>query len=318
MINRFIQTTSICAVIVTSACSSGGDSDGNHNSSRATALFFGTTDSSTSANGLDFATATSDIRDVEGQNATVRLVRFVTDQETGATTIQVSAETFQADDLDDENYTATFGGETITFSDGIGTRGDGATVDVRRGTAGDFAQAFSIFSSVDAGGLDAGENTEGFLITGFETNPDDIAALTPSGEIIYGGTLGGSGTLIRNGGEELTNAVLLSGITTITADFANGTVSGNSDITVGIPDTVLNVDLAFEGADISGNGFSTDLTVADCTTGLTCTSDSQLAGVFYGPDAAELGGLAAIDVTGTDGDGDTIRYVGGGAIIATQ
>lgn len=318
MINQFIRSTSICTIILASACASGdGDdngTDGTDTTSRAGALFFGSTDAATAANGLPFANTTSSIADLENETATVRLVRFVTDQETGDTRIEITSETFTIDDSDEGNFTATFGGETITFLDKIGERNGGIVTDLREAAEGDFAKAVSIFSSAEANMMATGENTEGFLITGFETDPDAIAALAPTGEVTYLGTLRGAGTLFE--GEDLENAVIFSGVTTITADFGTGTVSGSTDLVVGL-DGDLDVTLDFNGADITGNGFSTDLNVADCTAGLACTTDSQLAGVFYGPDANELGGLAAIDVTGTNDSGDTIRYVGGGAIIAT-
>ena len=75
-------------------------------------LFIGTPGGGASANGLPFA-------DVEGQTLKVKVARYLTDYETGRTSLVISDETvsFAVDDGGRiSDFTITIGGETLVYS----------------------------------------------------------------------------------------------------------------------------------------------------------------------------------------------------------
>ena len=101
----------------------------------AEALLFGTTSTTQSGNGLVFAAEGLEI-DPEASlpAATVRLVRFVSDNVTGETSLVISDEVVTIanfdNDMTDLSGTLTFNGETVEFTDGSGTLADGTSISI--------------------------------------------------------------------------------------------------------------------------------------------------------------------------------------------
>ncbi len=303
-LSKYLLSASVIAGLA--ACSSGG---GGNDAPQRNALNFGTTDANASANGLDFADATSTVTDVNGQTVTVRMVRHVTDAQTGQAVLQITNETISIEDIDEQTLTATIGGETIAFVDGAGTRLDGSDINVDEYLAGDFSQINSLF-----GYPDEGEQTEGVFAIGFETNPEIIQAL--AGQATYTGAIQGFGTEISNNGESFVEEAFFEGDVEIVADFGTQLISGSTSIVLQNSDTAFDFDIA-ETA-ITGNGFGTDLTLVSCSDGFTCSSNSDIGGVFFGPNGQELSGIAGLDLSATDGDGNTLDYIGAGGFVTEQ
>ncbi len=304
MITLSKRLLSVSVVAGLAACSSGGGGD---DAPQRSAFNFGTTDANASANGLDFADAASTLTDVDGQTVTVRMVRHVTDAETGEAVLQVTNETISIENLDDETLIATIGGETISFVDGAGVRADGSGIFVSEFGTGEFSEVNSLF-----GYPDEGEQTEGLFVVGLETNPEVVQAL--AGQVIYTGFIEGYGTETTNDGEPFVSEAFFDGSIEIAADFATQQISGSSSIALS-----AGTEFEFDVADaaITGNGFGADLTLVSCSDGLTCTSNSDIGGVFFGPNGEELAGIAGLDLSTIDADGNTLDYVAAGGFLAT-
>ena len=86
----------------------------------ALALAFGTRSGATeAANGLDFATALSDLENLEGTGAVkVKMVRALTDWDSGTTRLVISDETLGVDSIDEELFAITLNGERLVFDEG--------------------------------------------------------------------------------------------------------------------------------------------------------------------------------------------------------
>ncbi|MEO0930374.1 MAG: transferrin-binding protein-like solute binding protein, partial [Pseudomonadota bacterium] len=149
-----------------------------------------------------------------------------------------------------------------------------------------------------------GEAENGLFLVGFETDPDVVAAR--QGTVTYDATLVVSG--VFNDDATLTNQNL--GTALFTADFDDNMVSGDFSVNVGDGGMAL----ALAPTAISGNGFAGDLQITACGSA-NCTSNSDVAGVFFGPNAEELNGIAQFDVSATDASGNTDSFVGSGVII---
>lgn len=191
------------------------------------------------------------------------------------------------------NGTVTIFGEPVSISGGAGTLpSTGQQVQVifdgsRSGTYSATIQVVT-YDAPDPGAID-GE--VGYVI-GFETNPSQVNALSGSlkytGEFVAGGVLDG------------TTEAEYDGAITFTVDFSSDRVTGSLD---GEIDSSTPVDLTLAvGTSINGNGFSGAL---NCGAGCS-SSSSQVDATFYGPNAAELGGVLALDFNNFDGVGTFI------------
>ncbi len=265
------------------------------------ALLFGSTDPAASRSGLDYADGTQDVDDLTDQTHTVRVTRTVTNTVTGEvreiTTDEVV--TLGAPDANGrvQDFTITLDGETLAFVDREFVRADGARIQgqERSGAvnlpATDFVSAFRVTDNGLIFGLNGDEITNAFSVTGFETDPNVIAMNT--GAVTYTG--GVDGLNDNNGGGFFDGTFILN------ASFADSTVDGAFALTSF--DTAFgegSVDLDLAPTSITGNGFAGDLTVGDCSFD-ACTSASEIGGVFYGPNAEEVGGIMSVDITVTDG-----------------
>ncbi|MEL6841101.1 MAG: hypothetical protein AAFP85_17595 [Pseudomonadota bacterium] len=302
---NLIASTAIALVTLT-ACSSGGGGGGAGGDEvpQSLDLFFGSTDPNVSRSGLDYADGTQDLDDLEGQAHTVRLIRLTRDGATGEATQSTSDETLiMTPNGNDDDFTITLDGETIAFADGASALGDGTPIfggAVSPFTSLDNVEILSVSNSGTAGTQD-GEITLAILTSGFETAPDNLTQI--AGSVFYTGAIAGVTDTTANlpsfGGEFL-----------LVADFASGMIDGNATLT-GVETTIGTGDLDFDIAqtDITGNGFSSELTLTDCSFA-ACTGNGDIGGVFYGTFASEVAGIATVDVTATNDNGQTDQ-VGG-------
>ncbi len=305
-------------IIGLGACSHGGggaDSGGDNagNAAAATgevvrsAFNFGTESTDQGGNGLAFATDGAVLTDTNGQTVTVRMVRHITDAETGEARLEISTETIAIENIDADTLTATIGGETVAFVNGEAVRLDGSDISVDNFQEGAFSTVRSLFSYPDAG-----EQTEAVFVVGLETNPEVLQAL--SGQVTYTGNISGFGTESINNGESFVEEVSFDGNIALVADFGTEQISGTTSITV--DDSGNTFDFNIADADIIGNGFGTELELVSCTDGLTCSSNSDIGGVFHGPNGEELAGITGLDLSATDADGNTTDYIGSGGFVA--
>jgi len=115
------------AILTLAACSGGGSGSGGGDAAQS-ALFFGSTDPTASASGLAFADENSELNDLDGQTTQVRMIRFINDNQTGETRFEITDETATFSDLPRDDFTISFGGETIIFTDSEGTAAAGTLV----------------------------------------------------------------------------------------------------------------------------------------------------------------------------------------------
>lgn len=285
-------------------------------------LFFGTEDDG-SANGLGFATPASQLEDVEGAGQfTTRLVRFKTDWASEATTLLVSDETISIEDLAASDLVITIDGETLAFLSGNGP--DTPSVDIPwrtglrdRGAVSGYYNIFT-YAAVDDAAIEGAFDTEGFFAVGFETDPEQVSAL--SGTVGYFGTSDAWGRGLNAAGDVVTSLVRMSSDITIMADFdalvidgtlkgtlKEGEQSGGTFVPSDVPETAFQ--MVFD-ADIQGNGYASELT---CTSGCS-DSASNIGGVFYGEDTLETTGVIGFDILNENGE----QIIGVGGYVATQ
>lgn len=254
-----------------------------------------------SSNGLAYATAGITLNDAEG--ATMSLATAGYAIAGGGTTKVTSGQTVRLDSgalSGALNGTIQVAGEQVTITNGAGMTSGGDTVAVTydAGRSGTYAGALEVRVE-GAGSALASENV---FVFGFETDPVNIA-LRNSGSLTYTGGFEGNGVL---GATE----TAYNGTITLTADFTgSGSVSGSLD---GVLGGATDVDMSMPSAGISGNGFGGDL---NCTMG--CTNDGgaegTINGVFYGPDAEEVGGILVFDFeVGAD------SFIGAGNFVLTN
>ncbi len=261
------------------ACAgAGGDDVGGQD-----AMILGNTDPAAPRSGLDYADGTQDLDDLKGQTHSVRVVRNINQDVVDIAEQVVSDErlTFTAGEARN-SLTLTLDGETLTFIDGAATRADGSDISIHDQAA--FASLEHVIVSQiiaeGAAGGRPGETTHGHFVTGFETNPE--AAAVTTGSATYAGVINGD---ISTGG----GLGAVDGTFTLNAAFDDGLVSGDFDL----EDLVS---LALAPTAITGNGFAGDLTVTDCRNG-DCAADSQIGGIFFGPNAEEVAGAIVLNLT---------------------
>lgn len=135
---------------------------------------------------------------------------------------------------------------------------------------------------------------------GFETDPTNIDAR--SGSLIYSGEFIAQGSIDNS----LDTSTEFEGPITVTVDFAG---VGSANVLIeGSLNNVSDADLTGD-LDLSGNGFSGGIS---CTSGCDNLGASQIDATFYGPNADELGGVIAVNIT-VDG---AVYNGAGGFVIA--
>lgn len=329
MFNTLMRRPALCAALLPlalGACSNATDGP---------AFFFGSTSASKSANGAAYAADQTSYAELEGQELTVRLARFVRDNQSGETVLQVSTETvtFDTGSLDESDpvKTITYAGETLLFEDVGGveaTSDNGQIFFTYQNDSATYSAVYAIYSYQDyfVEGLDHPNwaeyvDTEGFYAIGFETNPGTVAertsAATYSGSFGgYGQALDAEGTPLSDGGGPA-NEVSFGGGVDLAVDFNADEISGALSGSFSFDSTTTNFDLAFEGAAITGNGFSADLENVGCEALTTCVSNSEIGGVFFGPTGQEISGVVGINET-FDASGDAYTFIGAGGFVTEE
>jgi hypothetical protein len=306
----------LCAIALLAGCSGGGSGIQNPDPVFIPQNFFGTTSAAASRNGLVFADGTQTYEDVAGQTLSVKVARHLTDYSTGETRLVISDETvtFDPRDFGGARYmTITIGDETLAFEAELATDSNGRTWRVYRPFNGTYSTVAD-FWSYSAGGRESEPgalDTEAVFVYGFETSPDVVAAL--SSNVTYTGDWFGRGAIIDETGALLSSRERGDGTITLYADFAADTLGGN--VTGSFTD-FGDVDGVIAQTGILGNGFVGDLSLTACGSGETCSSASQVSGVFFGPNAEELSGFIGFDVTRIDGDGLLRRLISGAGFVA--
>ncbi len=157
-----------------------------------------------------------------------------------------------------------------------------------------------------------GESFSGYVASGLPSNPAAIGAL--AGSATYTGTVAlevlhdtGTSLFLGKG----------AGTATISANFSSGIVfgamaitdNGASDFGYGLLPTNIQIDPTL----ISGNGFSTTLTIATPSDlAMNSVSSSALDGTFFGLNAADVGGT--FSAQGVSIDGTSPAFITGGFI----
>ena len=299
-----MKQVTIPALLLLAACGGGG----SDSSSAATG-------SDASSNGLPFANSASTVADVEGAGEIdIKVVRALTDYDSGTTQLVMSDETVTIesfDGADQDVFTITLDGETFVVDGENGTdNANGEPWIADRPTSGEASGTLSIRSFAGAADPDVtGEfDSEAFFVVGFETNPDQIEAIV--GKVMYTGEFRGFGQVLDADGAVVDSQVFVGGDVNITAAFDDiSTVEGSLIGTGSSPESSVPFDTAFS-ANIEGNGFAADLT---CTNGCTDNA-SSIAGAFYGEDALETSGIIGFDVETNDGQ----QFIGGAGFTAEQ
>ena len=268
-------------------------------------------------NGLAAADADSDPSDLEGETASIRLARFVTNHETGETELVITDEVLTAGTgyamIDNASFALTIDGVPFEITDGAGPVGNGQTLRTYVNTSGAHSGTISVFTYVhgDTSGVTGAFDTEAYHAFGFETAPETVADRT--GKARFYGTYFGFGQILDADGALQVQEVENNGNLAFLTNFSTGTISGAMAGTIEGP-TPRDYEAIIKPTTRVGNGFGSNIVLV-CEPGASCSSNSLIGGAFYGPDSNELSGIIGFDETITDAGG-TSRYVGAGGFTA--
>ncbi len=296
----------LTAIVSLAACGGGGGEDSGGGGGPVTP----------DTNGLDYGQSGQSLADAE----TIEITAAGAEIKDGVAVIQSGTITlganFLASAANERNGTVTIFGVPVTITDGFGQLStNDQIVDVfydstRSGTYVGAIQVVS-YGAMDPSATGPTIDGETHYVFGFETDPATIDN-RPNGSAIYDGEFVASGNATQNGNPiGAADGVDMDGDLTITVSFANtNTVSAVlDDATYDAGGTPITFDLVMTSTAFSGNDFSGNLT---CGAGCS-TSTSSIDGTFYGPNAEELGGVLALDVTS-----GTYGYEGVGTFIIPQ
>ena len=277
--------------LVLAACGGGSDA--------VVSLMPGGTTVGEGDNGLGNATSGTEIRDTTGQRITATAAR-ATGSAAARITVPVTLDAgFFDGDLDG---TLEIGGETVTFTDGVGRLdGDEVVITYAEGRTGTYAAAFgaTVF---------AADPIEYGLVAGYETD-EGVVDDYSTGGATYDGEFVAYGQSIQ--GADRREGVEMDGRLVVTFTFA-GTHSVTADLT-GLythDGSDVNLLLTLPASDFDGNDFAGSLS---CNGGGCTSSASSIEGTFYGPAIEELGGVLALDATAGG-----VRYIGAGTYLITD
>ncbi|NNJ68547.1 MAG: hypothetical protein HKP54_10980 [Boseongicola sp.] len=275
-------------------------------------------------NGLEFASASQNLADIEGRTFSVTVARFVRDTDSGEGSIQVSEETvtlasgFTTGDTID--LTLSLDGEELTFVNGRASMESGQSVwgylnfTLDRPTIYSATGGFYSYEKyLDPSESDVFE-TEGYFAVGFQTDPSEI--LEMSGPIEYRGEYHGFGQLLDTEGGLLNDELQTNGLISITVDFDSSSASG---VLNGLFDPDGSADaytMFFVDAALDGNSFAAAPDMV-CAPGATCTSATNLGGSFFGPAGDEISGVIGFDET-TEIAETTSRFIGAAGFSTTR
>ncbi len=306
MTNRSTKPLMLITAISLTAC---GGSGGDRTTNNPARPIPGT-------NGLDYGFPGQQISDAEGNEVSQNAAGFEGTTASIAPNSITLANGFTSNSTNTGSGTVQIFGQTVTITNGVGTLANGQTVNInfdpsRSGTYAGAVEAVSYGSAQP--GILSPQDGETHAVFGFETNPTTIAGFDAvTGNVTYQGGFQASGLVRDNGGAQIgaNDGTEMEGTVEITANFLSDTASGTLDGTYNTGASDIDVDLTMTNAAITGNGFAGTLT---CTG--PCSGTSNLDATFYGPNADELGGVLALDVT-QDSNGE--QYDGVGTFIITR
>ena len=275
-----IRSSAIAVMFGLAACGgAGGDGGGGGG---------GGTGGGPGTNGLDYATATQTLSDAEGVQITGQKASFQV-----GSNAQINSGTITLDPgflaaLSDgaRDGTLEIFELTVDIENGVGTLPGPGGEEVRITYNPNRSETYAGILDITVGGDDAGDiNGAGTYVFGFETNPSQVDAR--SGSLIYSGDFVALGSLDGN----VDTSTEYEGAMTVTVNF-NG--AGTAGVAINgrlndADDATLSGSLG-----LSGNGFSGGLT---CSAGCNNGGGSSVDATFYGPNAIELGGVVAVDIT---------------------
>jgi len=331
ILNTKTAVLSFACLCALAACGGGATSSG----SETNQFVLSSDEAGFSGTGLQFASAETGqvLADVApGDSFQIRVAGYQNLEGETEITPTLTTETITLVDDGFGNVAAeiTFLGETFRYSvtdaviDSIIVLPSGREVVVQSPSGGLFSDVYEIFTYEEfvENPVAGGPNTNASFVVGFETDPAVIAETT--GAASYRGLFEGYGGLLSRSTdaesgdvtEEVTNAIEVSGTVQLSISFDDALVDATLD---GSLDGTEQADFqaSLDDAPIVGNSFFGDLAV-ECLNGFTCTSNSEMGGAFYGPDADEAVGLISFDVEGEDDSGNEIRFVSGAFFGSTD
>ena len=287
-------------------------------------LAFGSAVGAAARNGLPYATEATSKTDFDGTVVTVRLLTQRHVLADGTVDVVARDTTFEPETVTAGGVVSgyiTIEGERIRMTSTATPDSTGVNWWTQTYQVGDFANLVGVYTyALPEDGFGNDPEAEGaadydaYFIVGFETNPGEVAALSGSvtyagGFAAYGNVLDGERNILVRGAESFGDASLIAqfGSGLVVLEFS-GEIPGFGSFTA-----------ASDGMAIDGNGFTGTLHFPVCPEGTTCTSDSRIGGVFYGPDAATAGGLIHFDaVAVTEDTGATVILDHAGGFVVDR
>jgi len=278
MTKPILIPATVFAMTLTAACGGGDSSD--------------TDDDPVIINGLPVGAEGQHLSDAEGINVTARTERLVAGNTPGTQTAVIRVNNgFFAGDLDGR---IELFGETVTIRDGSGTLGSGEQVQLTYEADRSGTYVAALEASILGDPASDETVAEAVYIFGFETDPAEMAAL-PAGTLRYIGGFQAAGYL----NDDPTDPVPYDGEMTVVVDLGNDT----ADVTLdGIIDNTTDTDMSGT-VGLSSNDLSGTLRCDGCS------GSAALRATFYGPDAAELGGVLGLTNVGDDGFDGTGTFI---------
>ena len=206
---------------------------------------------------------------------------------------------------------ATVDGKDITLSGGSTYTGSNTTHDVIIKYLDETADGQVMLISNEIFDKTTGELFLTTVATGMATNPAQVTALT--GTATYNGTAELNVAHDQGSSFGLGQGV---GTATLDVDFGSRIISGSMSFTdqngIGPPYGISPTIILIDPTTISGNGFSTTLTITPSDLVMSGVSSSALDGTFFGVNAADVGGT--FSAQGISADGTSAVFITGGFI----
>lgn len=286
-----IRSSAVAVLFCLAACGGAGDDAGGG----------GGGPTMPGTNGLDYGAVGQSLSDAEGVAITGQKASFQvgSNAQIDGGTITLDAGFIAALSDGARDGTLEIFGLTVDIENGVRTLGTGEevriTFDQRSGT-------YAGVLDVTVGGTNPGDiNGAGSYVFGFETNPAQVDAR--NGSLVYSGEFVVVGSLNNS----LDTGTEYEGAMSVTVNFDGGGTAGVS--INGRLNDAANATLS-GNLGLNGNGFAGGL---NCSAGCDDSGGSSVDATFYGPNAIELGGVVAVDITV---GGDT--YDGAGTFILTS
>lgn len=289
----FIRSSAFAVMCALAACGGGGGDGGGSGGGEPPVR-----------NGLPYGAEGQALSDAEGVAITAQKASFqagsVSAIDRGTITLDAGFVAALSDAA--RSGTVEIFGQTVTITNGVGDLVTGEEVRITFDTSPGRIGTYAGILDINVSGPDAGDiNGEGTYVFGFETDPAQVDART--GSLLYSGEFLAQGSLANS----VDTSTEYQGAIDVAVNFAgigSANVTLNGTVAAADPATLTGT------LGLSGNGFAGGL---GCTAGCPAAGGSTIDATFYGPDAIELGGVIAVDITV---NGKT--YDGVGSFILTD